>query len=131
MKPIDPDMLIEETNRSFLPAALVFSLVLHLTLIFGTSFGLYRDWRAYGVHSPSTINGLKKEVQQKADAEARQKRHEEQKSQQNTDKTVPAPDKDAPAPESAIAPAVKTPTAPEVAPLPPKAGFTLGEDLDI
>ena len=72
MNQIEPDSLLEKTNRSIFGKAVVVSLVGHLQLCGLTSFGIYKDWGAYGFHSPSTIKMMKKTAEKEQAEKARQ-----------------------------------------------------------
>lgn len=129
----EPDELLQSISRSILLKALAVSLAIHAVVVFGTSFGLYRDWAVYGVHTPSTIKGLKQKAQKDADEAARRQAAEEKAAAAAADAATNAPP--AAAPSASVTPppteASPTPQAPEVAPMPPKPTFTLGEDLSL
>lgn len=121
MKFKDPDELLAGTNRSTMLNATAVSLAIHLALIFGTSFGLYAQWGEYGFHSPSRIKEIKKEREDEAAEEARRKAVRERAAAQEA-----AKEQSAAAPQGERA---QPPAEPELEALPPKAGFTLGEDF--
>lgn len=134
-----PDDLLAGTNSSIMLKGLIVSILLHVVLIFGTSFGLYRDWMEYGVHAPTEIKKIKQDAQRKADEAARQEaatqksaeaaeRLEEMKAIAATS-AVPASAASAPAVEPQAG--KETVTAPEIAPLPPKKSFSFGDDLNL
>lgn len=138
MTPREPDELLFEINRSMLLKALAISLAVHAVLVFGTSFGLYRDWSAFGMHTPSTIKQMKQKAMREADEAERRaaavKKAEEAKAAEAAATNAPPAAAAVPVQTAETAPAVETlatPVAPELAPLPPKAGFTLGEDLNL
>lgn len=127
MKNFDPDVLLEATSRSTMGTALLLSLAIHACVVFGTSFGLYREWKAYGLHSPSTIKQIKKEQAEQVREVARR---------QEAEKRAAVAEEDAgktqkPSASPADPNAEKPPVAPELEPLPPKSEFQLGEDFDI
>jgi sRNA-binding carbon storage regulator CsrA len=135
----DPDLLLEPLGRSIMVKALIISAVAHVVIIFGTSFGLYADWAAFGVQSPSSIKMKKKELQEQVEEEARRKAAEERAAQvqeaavaaegDGSAAGTNAPSGAAPAPAPKAE--EKAPVAPEIEPLPPKSGFSLGEDFSI
>jgi len=136
----EPDELLAEVRRSILGFALLLSAAIHLVLIGGTSFGLYRDWGKYGLsspemgfHTPSKMNLIKNRLQREADDAARKKAAEERAA------AAAAAATNAPAATATAAAATATNTAtpagtiktPEVQPLPPKSDFSFGEDLKL
>lgn len=135
----DPDLLLEPLGRSIMVKALIISAVAHVVIIFGTSFGLYADWAEFGVQSPSSIKMKKKELQEQVEEEARRKAAEERAAQAQeaavaaegdgsaAGTNAPGGAAPAPAPKAEE----KAPVAPEIEPLPPKSGFSLGEDFSI
>ena len=135
----DPDLLLEPLGRSIMVKALIISAVAHVVIIFGTSFGLYADWAEFGVQSPSSIKMKKKELQEQVEEEARPKAAEERAAQVQeaavaaegdgaaAGTNAPGGAAPAPAPKAEE----KAPVAPEIEPLPPKSGFSLGEDFSI
>ena len=135
----DPDLLLEPLGRSIMVKALIISAVAHVVIIFGTSFGLYADWAEFGVQSPSSIKMKKKELQEQVEEEARRKAAEERAAQVQeaavaaegdgaaAGTNAPGGAAPAPAPKAEE----KAPVAPELEPLPPKSGFSLGEDFSI
>ena len=141
----DPDLLLEPLGRSIMVKALIISAVAHVVIIFGTSFGLYADWAEFGVQSPSSIKMKKKELQEQVEEEARRKAAEERAAQVQEAAVAAegdgaaagtnAPAGAAPAAAGGEKPAPKAeetaPAAPELEPLPPKSGFSLGEDFSI
>lgn len=130
----DPDELLAGTNRSTILNAAAISLAIHLVIIFGTSFGLYSQWGEYGFHSPSTIKQLKKARETEAEEESRRKAAEERAAAQEAAKTQQGAQPAAPGSQPAAAPGqgnAQQPVAPELDPLPPKSGFTLGEDFTL
>lgn len=143
----DPDELLLAINRSMLMRALAISVAVHAVLVFGTSFSLYRDWRSYGLHAPSEIKRLKRKAEEEAKETARReaaaKRAEEAAAAQAAEGAKPA---DGAAPATTNTPPATAagtttpettastntpPQAPEIAPLPPKTSFTLGDDLNL
>ena len=132
----DPDLLLEPLGRSIMVKALIISAVAHVVIIFGTSFGLYADWAEFGVQSPSSIKMKKKELQEQVEEEARRKAAEERaaQAQEAAEGDGSAAGTNAPggaAPAPAPKAEEKAPVAPEIEPLPPKSGFSLGEDFSI
>ncbi|NLF86670.1 MAG: hypothetical protein GX571_11265 [Lentisphaerae bacterium] len=136
----EPDELLAEVRRSILGFALLLSAAIHLVLIGGTSFGLYRDWGKYGLsspemgfHTPSKMNLIKNRLQREADDAARKLAAEERAA------AAAAAATNAPAATATAAAATATNTAtpagtikpPEVEPLPPKSDFSFGEDLKL
>ena len=136
----EPDDLLVEVRRSILGFALLLSAAIHLVLIGGTSFGLYRDWGKYGLsspemgfHTPSKMNLIKNRLQREADDAARKLAAEERAA------AAAAAATNAPAATATAAAATATNTAtpagtikpPEVEPLPPKSDFSFGEDLKL
>lgn len=132
----EPDELLVEVRRSILGFALIVSTVIHVVLIGGSSFSLYRDWGKYGFHTPSTINLLKNQELREADDAAR-------KAAAEAKATAAAAFAATNAPAAAVASSAPagdkggttTNTGaikpPEVQPLPPKNDFTFGEDLKL
>lgn len=135
----DPDLLLEPLGRSIMVKALIISAVAHVVIIFGTSFGLYADWAAFGVQSPSSIKMKKKELQEQVEEEARRKAAEARAAQAQEAAVAAEGDGSAAgtnapggaAPATAPKAEEKAPVAPELEPLPPKSGFSLGEDFSI
>ena len=133
----EPDELLAGVRRSILGLALALSAVIHAVVIGGTSFALYRDWAQYGLssdelgfHTPSDINLLKAREQRAADDAARQAASEQRAAAAAAaaaQAASNAPPAAATAPGDPAAP-VKPP---EVEPLPPKTGFTFGDDLEL
>ena len=76
----DPDDLVKDVNLSMMPKGLLIAFAIHAVIIFGTSFGLYRDWwgwnpekKAYGfLATPSTINHEKQKDKSAAEEAKRQ-----------------------------------------------------------
>lgn len=66
------DDLLKDINKSILTKGIIVALVVHAILVFGTSFGLYKDWSHYGVKKPSTIKEIKKQEQVAADKARRE-----------------------------------------------------------
>lgn len=128
MKEYDPDLLLDNSNRSIMGAALIASLAIHVVLIFGTAFQLYADWHAYGMHTPATLKLLKKE---KAEEERNAARGTPPPAATGdtvaTEPTETTPQKKVPDEKPADTP----PTAPELDPLPPKSDFTFGDDFSL
>ncbi len=79
------------------------------------------QWGEYGFHSPSRIKEIKKEREDEAAEEARRKAVRERAAAQEA-----AKEQSAAAPQGERA---QPPAEPELEALPPKAGFTLGEDF--
>lgn len=134
MENIDPDMLLKKTAKPGMAGDFVVSLVIHLLLIGLTSFGLYKAWAKWGIHSPSQIKLLEKaaakeaakaEAQAKAEEAAKAAAEEEKKSPKK--ESAAAPQTNAPETKAAAAPEEprKTPLDQEVA-KPPKS-FDLNE----
>jgi hypothetical protein len=132
----EPDELLSNINRSIMLKALAISLVVHAVVVLGTSFGLYRDWGTYGLHTPSTIKQLKQTAAREAEAAARREAAAKKAVAEAEAAKVAATNAPA-APTAAVVPASMTtqtpgdPEAPELAPMPPKTSFTLGEDLNL
>ena len=141
----EPDELLVGVRRSILGLALVLSTVIHVVVIGGSSFSLYRDWAKYGLtsdelgfHTPSDINQIKNREQREADDAARKAAIEKRASEAAARAAQAASNA---APATATAPAAAgdgsaasgTPTVkpPEVEPLAPKTEFTYGEDLQL
>ena len=124
----DPDELLKETNRSTLTKAMLTSTVIHCVLIFGTSFGLYSDWvEVGGIHSPSKIKQMRADSEkEKADEERRLASEKRAAEMAAAAEAAPAP---TPATTPAANPPQATPNVPDLEPLPPKEGFSLGDDL--
>ena len=131
-----PDALLEPIQHSVLGLALAASAIIHLVLIVGTSFGLYRDWGEYGLrsddlgfHTPAKINLIKNRQQREAEEEERRLASERRAAE-----AAAASEKTGSAAEAATAAPTDSGnavTAPEVEPLPPKADFTFGDDLTL
>lgn len=139
---IEPDDLLAGIRHSILGLAIVISTVVHLILIGVTSFGLYRDWGEFGLHSaeygfhtPSVMNQIKTARQRAADDEARRVAAEEKAAAAAAVAAAAANNATAGTAEAAAgntntldaAPV----TPPELEPLPPKADFNFGEDLQL
>ena len=140
----EPDDLLAEVRRSILGLALLISAAIHLVLIGGTSFGLYRDWGKYGLsspemgfHTPSKMNLIKNRLQREADEAARKAAAEKRAAEAAAAAATNAPAATASAPSSGAASATNTSASagtvkpPEVQPLPPKSNFSFGEDLKL
>ena len=133
----EPDDLLIEVRRSILGLALALSALIHVVLIGGTSFSLYRDWAKYGLssdergfHTPSDINLIKAQEQRAADDAARKAASERKATEAAAFAATNAPAATA----TVAAPGGTTTNAgaikpPEVQPLPPKSEFTFGDDL--
>lgn len=65
------DDLLKNINKSILATGIIVALIIHAVIVFGTSFGLYKDWSEYGIKKPSTIKQMKKEQQVAAEKERR------------------------------------------------------------
>lgn len=117
MENIDPDVLLKKTAKPGMTGDLFLSLIIHALLIGLTSFGLYKAWAKWGIHSPSEIKMLEKaaakeaakaeaaakaEEAAKAAAEEAAKKAEEEKA---SGKKAPAAAKDAKDAKAAPAPA--------------------------
>ena len=57
----NPDDLLKNINKSILAKGIIVALIVHAAIVFGTSFGLYKDWAKYGVKKPSVIKQEKKQ----------------------------------------------------------------------
>ncbi len=68
----NPDDLLKNINKSILTKGIIVALIVHAAIVFGTSFGLYRDWAEYGVKKPSTIKQEKKQKQVEAEKARRE-----------------------------------------------------------
>lgn len=134
----EPDDLLVEVRRSIMGLALALSALIHIVLIGGTSFGLYRDWAKYGLrsddlgfHTPSDINLIKAREQREADDAARKLAAERKAEAAAAFTATNAPAATA---ASSLTPAgsvtnTGTVKPPEVQPLPPKSEFSFGDDL--
>ncbi len=134
----NPDELLTGINKSILTIGIIVAIVIHAVIIFGTSFGLYKDWNEYGFgKKPSTIKAEKKakevaaekarreaEIQRKAAAAAEVEKNATQVSEE-TKKTVDAAG-EATADKPADGSATKTP--PEIEPLPRATTDDIGMD---
>lgn len=128
----DPDELLKETNRSTLTKAMLISTVIHFVLIFGTSFGLYADWvEVGGIHSPSTIKQMRAKSEKDAADEERRVAAEKRAVEMAAAAEAAPASKPAATPAPTPTPPLASPTAPDLEPLPPKEGFTLGEDFTL
>lgn len=128
----NPDDLLVDINKSIMPKGIAIALALTAIVVFGTSFGLYRDWAKYGLKTPSEIKAEKKAEQveaEKARREAEIKRKAEEAAAVSSNAApaqVSAPAKAAqaagaaPAGSASEAAAAKKP--PEIEPLPPASG---------
>lgn len=136
----NPDDLLLEINKSILGKGIAIAVILTAIVVFGTSFGLYKDWAKYGVKAPSAIKAEKKAEQveaEKARREAEIKRKAEEAAaiaSNSVPATASAPAKaaatDKPAPASnADASSAKKP--PEIEPLPPASGDISLDDLGL
>lgn len=128
----DPDELLKETNRSTLAKAMLISTVIHCVLIVGTSFGLYADWvEVGGIYSPSTIKQMRAKSEKDAADEERRVAAEKRAAEMAAAAEAAPASKPAATPAPTPAPPQASPTAPDLEPLPPKEGFTLGEDFTL
>ncbi len=67
----DPDDLLKNVGKSMVAKGIIIALIIHAVVIFGTSFSLYKDWRVYGVKTPSSIKAIKKAEKIEAEKKAR------------------------------------------------------------
>lgn len=68
----NPDNLLKEIDKSILAKGLIIALIAHAVVVFGTSFGLYKDWAKYGMKTPSAIKAEKKIEQVEAEKARRE-----------------------------------------------------------
>ena len=133
----EPDDLLKTINQSILIKGLIVAAVIHVVVILGTSFGLYRDWKVYGVKSPSAIKQTKQENKREAD-EAERKAAAEQRAAER-DAAVALAESNKATRASANVPA-NNPSSnvddltgatkePEIEVLPPKNSFSLQDDF--
>jgi hypothetical protein len=138
----DPDDLLSDVRRSILGGALLISALIHLVLIGGTSFSLYRDWGKYGLsspemgfHTPSKINLIKNRLRREADDAARKAAAEKRAAEAAAFSATNAPASTASAATGADLGGAATNAGaikpPELKPLPPKSDFSFGEDLTL
>ena len=130
----DPDKLLENVGKYILGKAIIIATVIHVLVIGLTSFGLYKDWATYGVHTPSQINSIKQQQQREADEERR--KEEVLKKEQAVAAAAAAAASNAVSAQ-AKAPAVGKPVndvtekakikPPEIEPLPPATDISLDE----
>lgn len=130
----NPDKLLENVGKSVLGRAVVVAVAVHVLVIGLTSFGLYRDWSVYGLHTPSQINSIKQQRQREAD-EAR--RQEEILKRERAVAAAAAAAASNAVPSKASAPgagkpvpdvsATQTAKPPEIKPLPPATDVSLDE----
>ncbi len=125
----DPARLLEGMNRSIFIKAMLISIVVHLVFVFGSSFGLYKDWSTYGMtsedygfHTPSVIKTIKRDV-----AAAKEEAEREQKLKERMAEQQAAAAEATPAPEPTAAVEPETPKAPEIEPMAPKESFSLDD----
>ena len=132
----DPDKLLENVGKSILGKAVIIATVIHVLVIGLTSFGLYKDWAEYGLHTPSQINSIKQQKQREADDARRQE--EVLKKEQAVAAAAAAAASNAvsakaTAPAAGIGKPVsdvsgqKTVKPPEIKPLPPATDISLDE----
>ncbi|MCL1856044.1 MAG: hypothetical protein FWF84_00135 [Kiritimatiellaeota bacterium] len=104
----DPDTLLIGTRKSMMTQGLLIALAVHAVVLFGTSFGLYKEWGEYGVyssehgiHSPSTIKEIKRQREKAAEEETRKAAQNARKEEQSAMAAKNASDKPAakPAPK--------------------------------
>jgi hypothetical protein len=100
----NPDDLLKNINKSILTKGIIVALIVHATIVFGTSFGLYRDWAEYGVKKPSTIKQEKKQKQVEAE-KARREEEIKRKAEESAALASNAAPAQASAPAKADAPA--------------------------
>ncbi len=142
----NPDNLLKEIDKSILTKGIVVALIVHAIIVFGTSFGLYKDWAKYGVKAPSTIQAIKKAEQVEAEkarreAEIQRKAAEAAVAASNavpvtaTAETKALSGKAPAAAEGEAAPAAagegSAKKPPEIQPLPPASGDISLDDLGL
>ena len=129
---LNPERLLDSINRSIFVRAFLMSLVVHLVIVFASSFGLYKDWSVYGIqsedygfHIPSVIKTIKRDVAAANEEAQRQKHLEERIAEQTAEadqSSTPEPVEET---ESTSQP--ETPTPPEIEPMAPKENFSLDD----
>lgn len=136
----NPDDLLKNINKSILTKGIIIALIAHAIIVFGTSFGLYKDWGTYGIKAPSTIKNLKKQEQvekAKAEREAAIARKAADAAavasnavpvKASSKVETKAADASTPPKGSASASKVKPP---EIEPLPPASGEILLDELGL
>lgn len=126
----NPDDLLTEINKSIMGKGIAIAVVVTAVVVFGTSFGLYKDWAKYGVKTPSAIKAEKKAEQveaEKARREAEIKRKAEEAAAVASNAvpataSAPAKAAQAAAPAGSASEEAAAKKPPEVEPLPPASG---------
>lgn len=127
----NPDELLVDINKSIMPKGIAIALGLTAIVVFGTSFGLYKDWAKYGIKTPSAIKAEKKAEQVEAEkarreAEIQRKAAEAAAMASNAVPAAASASAKAAAPAaSSTGPASDAASAkkpPEIEPLPPASG---------
>ena len=126
----NPDDLLTEINKSIMGKGIAIAVVVTAVVVFGTSFGLYKDWAKYGVKTPSAIKAEKKAEQVEAvkarrDAEIKRKAEEAAAVASNAvpaTASAPAKAAQAAAPAGSASEEAAAKKPPEVEPLPPASG---------
>ena len=136
----NPDDLLKDIDKSILTKGIIIALVVHAIFVFGTSFGLYKDWGKYGIKAPSTIKAEKKQEQAEAD-----KAHREAEIQRKAEAAAIAASNAVPVKATAEVKALSAASkekatatddkaakkAPEVQPLPPASGEISLDELGL
>lgn len=136
--PREPETLLTGINRSIFTKALAISAVVHLAVLAGTSFGLYREWGEFGMfsdthgfHTPSTLKQLRREQADEAEDSVRRAEEEARRDARRAEAMAEAEAEEA---ERDAAPAARgtaaPPAEPTIEPLPPRA-FSLDDVLDL
>lgn len=125
------DDLLKDINKSILTKGIIVALVVHAILIFGTSFGLYKDWAKYGVKKPSTIKEEKKQEQVALDKARREEEIQKKAAEAAATASNAVPAKASAATGKADAKADKSDTTvkpPEIEPMKPASTDSLSLD---
>lgn len=137
----DPARLLDGINQSIFLKALMISAGVHLIFVFGTSFGLYKDWATYGMtsenygfHTPSVMKTIKRDLVAEQEEAERQKKLDERMAEQEkaaaeaAANETPEPEGEAEGEEKGEAATESdTPTPPEIEPMAPKENFSLDD----
>ncbi|MCC5848401.1 MAG: hypothetical protein JJU29_09920 [Verrucomicrobia bacterium] len=131
----EPESLLQGINRSIFTKALIVSTVIHVVVLGGTSFALYRDWAEYGIrsekygfHTPSTLKTLQRDQAKEAEEAERTAREEARRDEQRARAMEEAEREPEERPRTTRPDG--PPEEPTIEPLPPRS-FSLDDVLDL